>query len=315
VNPFAPFLQSQGFIVLDGGLATTLEARGHSLDSKLWSADLLVRDPGAIREVHAAYLEAGADCVTTSGYQASMGGFRAAGLSSSEARRLLELSVELAVEEKERFWATPENRADRVEPIIAASAGPYGAFLADGSEYDGRYGVDASVLDAFHRARLEVLAGTRADVIAFETVPSALEARTIAGLLADFPATWAWITFSCRDGQRLWDGTPIGDVVRACGTPANLVGVGVNCTAPRLVASLVARVRADTDLPIIAYPNSGETYDARTGSWIGDAAMEQWLAGVRDWVAAGARVVGGCCRVGPDVIRRLRLLLKVALSA
>jgi homocysteine S-methyltransferase len=315
VSPFSRFLDAQGFVVLDGGLATALEGDGYALESPLWSAELLRRAPDAIRGVHAAYLEAGADCVATAGYQASLEGFRAAGLSEAEARRLLRVSVDLATEARDAFWSISQNRAGRLEPIVAASAGPYGAFLADGSEYDGRYGVDATVVEGFHRSRLEVLADTRADVIAFETIPSATEAQAISGLLREFPGVSGWISFSCADGHRLWDGTSVTEAVRRCVGPANLEGVGVNCTAPRFIASLVADVARATDLPILAYPNSGETYDARTGRWSGAPAGDAWLARVAEWVAAGARVVGGCCRVGPETIRALRARLVGALAA
>lgn len=314
MTPFGRFLDAQGFVVLDGGLATALEAEGHALDSALWSAELLVRAPEAVRDVHAAYLVAGADCITTVSYQASAEGFAAAGLDAREARRLLHLSVELATEARASFWSVPENRRDRMKPLVAASAGPYGAFLADGSEYDGRYGVDARVLEAFHGPRLKVLAETPADLVAFETIPSGVEARVVAGLLGQMPGTWAWVSFSCRDGHRLWDGTPIAEAARPCLGLPNLAAVGVNCTAPRHVASLLRDLAEVTDTPLVAYPNSGETYEARTGSWVGAGAGAEWLSGVDAWVRAGARVVGGCCRVGPETIRRLRPRLRSLLG-
>lgn len=306
MNPLQRILDAQGFAVLDGGLATALEARGHVLDTELWSAELLIQEPDAIRDVHAAYLEAGADCITTASYQASVEGFGTVGLSAAEARRLLGLSVELALEAKQAFWAVPENRIGRTEPIVAASAGPYGAFLADGSEYDGRYGVSAQVLEAFHGPRLETLARTPADLIAFETIPSGAEAKVIAALLEDAPATWAWISFSCRDGHRLWDGTPVADAARAYRNLGNLAGIGVNCTAPGHVASLLGDIDTMAGAPLIAYPNSGEAYDARTGQWGGEADMGEWLSSVGSWVRAGARAIGGCCRVGPETIRGVR---------
>jgi homocysteine S-methyltransferase len=208
------------------------------------------------------------------------------------------------------LWADVGRREGRLQPIVAASAGPYGAFLADGSEYDGRYGVAASVLDRFHRARLEVLLDTKADVLAFETVPSAAEAKVLAGLLRERSDETkpAWISFSCRDGDRLWDGTPIEEAVRACAGVERLCAVGINCTHPRYVGTLVGRVSSVTDLPVVAYPNSGEAWDAARGLWTGPKAS--WIDEVEGWVEAGARIVGGCCRVGPDEIRLLRARLE-----
>lgn len=308
-GPFAPFLDAHGCAVLDGGLATALEQGGYTLDTPLWSARALLEAPDRIRAVHASFLEAGADCVTSAGYQASFDGLRDAGLDSGQAANVMRRAVSLAVEARDAFWEDPAHRTGRSKPVVAASAGPYGAFLADGSEYDGRYGVDSGVLERFHESRLDVLLGTSADVLAFETVPSLAEAEVVARLLGARPGARAWISFSCRDSERLWDGSPVTEAVDACGSAAAaLVAVGVNCTAPWHVAGLIERIGTRTDLPIVAYPNSGEIYDAATGSWRGPPAS--WIGDVAVWVAAGARIVGGCCRVGPAEIRELRTRLE-----
>jgi homocysteine S-methyltransferase len=310
-SPFAGFLAAQGFVVLDGGLATALEAAGHRLDTPLWSARLLLDAPDAIREAHRVYLEAGADCITTASYQASFEGFAAAGIGESEAEALLRRSVELARQACDAFWAEPARHPGRLAPIVAASAGPYGAYLADGSEYDGRYGVRRATLAELHRRRLHVLGDTSADLVAFETIPSLPETEVIAALLGELPETWAWITFTCRDAERLWDGSRITDAVSAALAAPRLAGVGVNCTAPRHVPALVEAVRSMTELPVIAYPNSGEVYDPASGRWSGRAESDAWLDRVQDAFAAGARVLGGCCRIGPPTIRGLRARLSV----
>ena len=305
-NPLAPFLDDQGFVVLDGGLATALEARGHALDARLWSARLLIDAPDAVRAVHRDYLEAGADCITTASYQASLAGFRSIGLSDAEFDDLLRRSVQLAIEARDAFWSREEVRRGRREPIVAASVGPYGAYLADGSEYDGRYGIGPEELYAFHRRRFEVLASTEADVVACETIPSGAEADVLLAILDEVPDTWAWFSFSCRDGRHLNDGTPFADAVRACSAHSRVAAVGVNCTAPDFIQELLEVGGGASDLPMIAYPNSGETYDARTKSWSGPGVAGDWIDGVDEWIRAGADVVGGCCRVGPDAIRELR---------
>jgi homocysteine S-methyltransferase len=307
-------LDAQGFVVLDGGLATALEAAGHVLDTELWSAALLHDAPEAVRAVHEEFLAAGADCVSTASYQASLTGFARRGLGAVEGEALLRRSVELALEARRSFWEVPARRVGRLEPLVAASVGPYGAYLADGSEYDGRYGVGRDALTAFHRRRLEVLADTSADVLALETIPSRLETEVLVELLGEVGHPGAWVSFACRDGRYLWDGTAIEDVVRMCAPEAGVVAVGVNCTAPTHVAGLLRRVRAATDLPILAYPNSGETYDARTGRWSGPEAGEDWLDLIEEWIDAGARIVGGCCRIGPDMIRQLRRRLEGAIG-
>lgn len=212
MNPLAPFLTAQGVLILDGGLATALEARGHDLRDRLWSARLLADDPAAIREIHDAYLRAGADCVTTASYQATLEGFRARGLTRGRA------------------------------------------------------------------ALARLIAETRRP---------------------------AWMAFSCRDGHHLCDGSPFADVIAHLARGPGLVAIGVNCTAPAHVESLLEDARRVTDLPLVAYPNSGETYDARSSRWSGAAASAPSGDAPR-WRALGARLIGGCCRVGPDDIRRLR---------
>ena len=322
-SPLQRFLDRQGFVVLDGGLATALEADGHALDSALWSAKLLLDAPNAIRAVHAAFLAAGADCVTTASYQATLPGFARMGIGASEAASLLRRSVALAAEARDAFWAEPAHREGRLEPLVAASIGPYGAYRADGSEYRGGYvsdadheggatGVSRAGLADFHRPRLEILARAGPDVLALETLPSLAEVEVLVELLAGMPHPGAWVSFTCRDGAFLRDGSPVEDAVRACDPEAGVVAVGVNCTAPRHVASLVGRMRAATDLPILAYPNSGETYDAGTGRWSGVAAGAEWLEQVPVWIRAGARVLGGCCRVGPEVIGGVRAAAREA---
>jgi homocysteine S-methyltransferase len=319
-------LDRQGFAVLDGGLATELEARGHVLDSELWSAELLPSAPDAIGDVHLAFLAAGADCITSASYQASLRGFAHVGIDAVEGERLLRLSVEVARAARDAFWSEPANRVGRFEPLVAASVGPYGAYLADGSEYDGRYVLEGDAvteserrdaarvtradLAAFHRPRLEILAGAAPDLLALETMPSLAELEVLVGLLAEVDHPGAWVSFSCRDAAHLRDGSAIEEAVKRCDAAAGVVGVGVNCTAPRHVAGLVKRMRGTTDLPILAYPNSGEAYDIRTRRWRGRPAGAAWIGRVPEWVRAGASAIGGCCRVGPDAIAGVRRTLE-----
>jgi homocysteine S-methyltransferase len=299
----APFLQARGTVVLDGGLATELEKAGYDLDHPLWSARLLSERPEAIAAVHRAYLEAGADCITTASYQGTIEGFVRKGASPAEARRLLRGSVEIALHARGGF----SSRQPR--PLVAASVGPYGAFLADGSEYTGAYDLDLDGLLDFHRERMRLLLDPGPDLLACETVPSALEARALALLLADLPEARAWVSFSCRDGSLLRDGTSFVDAVRRVAAVPQVVAVGVNCTAPRFVEPLLRAAATVTDKPLVAYPNSGETYDARTKAWVGTSDPLDWGERARAWRAAGARLIGGCCRTGPDHIRAVRAAL------
>jgi homocysteine S-methyltransferase len=294
-------------LVLDGGLATRLESYGRDLGGGLWSARLLSEEPDLVRRVHRDYFEAGADVAIAAGYQASVPALTARGATETEALALIARSVELARAERDAFGSG----------LVAAGVGPYGAARADGSEYTGDYDLDEEGLYSWHRQRWRVLADAGADLLACETVPSAAEARALARLLAETPGARAWISFSCRDGERVSDGTPLREAAAELAplhADGRLVAVGVNCTAPRHVPALVRAV-AGCGVPAVAYPNSGETWDAARRRWTGTAEPEEFGRAAVEWYEAGAVLVGGCCRTGPEHVRSVRAHLDRAVSA
>lgn len=300
MSPLDPLLGDDGVVLLDGGLATELEARGHALDGALWSARLLLDDPAAIEAVHDAYLTAGADVATAATYQASLAGLCARGLTVELAHDALRHAMTLARRACERAATTPG--LARPRPLAAASLGAYGAHLADGSEYRGDYAVDDAALDAYHRERLQVLA-PHADLVACETIPCLREAESLARVLAGSP-TPAWVSFQCKDDAHVAHGEPIEACVAAVARVPAVVAVGVNCCAPWHVEGLVRRIRAACPLPIVAYPNAGERY--ADGRWCGERVEPDALAQLAArWHAAGARIIGGCCRTGPAHVAAL----------
>lgn len=282
-----------GPVVLDGGLGTLLESRGHDLSSALWSARLLVEDPAAIRRAHAEYFAAGARVAISSSYQVSYTGLDAAGFSRREVDVLLARSVELAGQAREQSALSPE------EAWVAASVGPYGASRADGSEYTGDYDLDAAQLREWHRPRLQTLAAAAPDVIAVETIPSLAELEAVAREL-DGIGIPAWVSLTIADG-RLRSGESLSDAFEIAMDVPEVVAVGVNCCDAAQVAGALARVGSRS--AGVVYPNSGERWDAEARRWTGDASAIPALAG--GWVADGARLVGGCCRVGPDQIAEI----------
>ncbi|GAA3058773.1 homocysteine S-methyltransferase [Streptomyces glomeratus] len=283
-----------GTVVLDGGLSNQLGSAGHDLSDELWSARLLAERPEAITEAHLAYFLAGADVAITSSYQATFQGFARHGIDHGRAAGLLALSVDLAREAAARARAQGITR-----PLwVAASAGPYGAMLADGSEYRGRYGLTVSELERFHRPRLEVLAAAGPDVLALETVPDADEAaallRAVRGL-----GVPAWLSYTVS-GDRTRAGQPLQEAFALAADVDEVIAVGVNCCAPEDVDTAVETAARVTGKPVVAYPNSGERWDAGARAWDGRATFT--AAQVTGWRAAGARLIGGCCRVGPEMI-------------
>ncbi len=305
MNPLTPILRRHPIILLDGALATELEQRGCDLRDPLWSAKVLLETPDLIRQVHLDYFLAGADGAITASYQATVAGFMRRGLSSTEAIALIQRSVRLAIEARDAFWADPANHAGRPRPFVAASVGPYGAFLADGSEYRGDYGLSEAALIEFHRPRLAALLAAGADILACETLPCLAEAQALARLLAEFPDASAWISFSARDGAHTCHGERLADCAAWLDAYPQVAAVGVNCSAPRYIPDLVRAIRSATQKPIVVYPNSGEVYDAARRDWRGSGSGATFAEQAREWYACGARIIGGCCRTTPDHIRAL----------
>jgi len=305
MDPIARILAEYPLLILDGALATELERHGCDLRDPLWSAKVLIEAPHLIKQVHAEYFAAGADCAITATYQATFPGFAARGIEQADAAALMRLAVRLAVEARDDFWADPANRHGRPKPLVAASIGSYGAFLADGSEYSGDYGLTEQELMDFHRPRLAVLAESEADLLACETIPCLLEAQALAHLLAEFPRCRAWISFSARDSARTCRGEPLADCARWLNPYSQVVAVGVNCTAPRYVGDLVSAVRAATTKPILTYPNSGETYRAADNRWEGSGDSGAFAEQARGWYERDARMIGGCCRTTPALIQEV----------
>lgn len=309
-----PFLTGGQTLILDGGLATELEKRGYDLNDPLWSAKILLEQPAAIRQLHLDYLHAGADCIITSTYQASFQGLLARGLTQDESADLLNLSIQLAVEARDEFWEQESSKrshlAPRQRPLVAASVGPYGAYLADGSEYRGDYDLDRAGLIDFHRERWRLLASSDSDFLLCETIPSHAEALAYLALAGETPTTKIAMAFTCPDGVSISDGTRISELSDQLFDYPNLIGIGINCSSPQFVPEVIKQLEAVSNLPIIAYPNSGENWDAANHCWTGTTHPEEFGTAVREWRRMGAAIIGGCCRTGPDHIRAICERLK-----
>jgi homocysteine S-methyltransferase len=206
----------------------------------------------------------------------------------------MRLSVELAAQARDEAGGG----------LVAASVGPYGAYLANGAEYTGDYDLDEDGLLAWHRPRWEILASSEADLLACETIPSYPEARALARLLAETPTVKVWVSFSCRDAAHLNDGTPITEAAALFTGDSRVVAVGANCTAPRHIPGLIASLTGR--LPVVVYPNSGETWEAGQRRWTGSADPVEYGQAAKEWQAAGASLIGGCCRTTPEYIRQIR---------
>lgn len=311
-DPLQPFLSEQGVVILDGALATELERRGADLRDDLWSARLLIKDPELIRQLHLDYFLAGADVAISASYQASFEGFARRGLNRKESAELMQSSVRIAQQARDRFWngvQVPAKRAGRKRPLVAASVGSFGAYLADGSEYRGDFGVSNQELKAWHRPRLEALLAAEPDLLACETIPCIQEGEVLVELLDEYRERPAWLSFSCRNEDEVCGGEDLGSCAELAEGCPTVVAVGLNCTAPRFAEPLLRKACEKTDKPLICYPNSGELWDSGSHSWVAGSDRHGLAELGSSWRAAGASLIGGCCRTSPSDIRALRSAL------
>jgi homocysteine S-methyltransferase len=290
-------------ILLDGGLSNELESAGFDLSHDLWSARLIQSHPEAITAAHLAYLKAGAQCIITSSYQASIPGLMAQGHSEGKSHELILKTVKLAEIAVQQYL---NSESTTTTPLIAASIGPYGAYLADGSEYHGKYGISNEELRDFHFSRIKLLATSNADLLACETIPSLQEVKVLLDILYDINKP-VWISVSCKDDGHMNDGTPIEEFASIVSSHPNIFAMGINCTAPQYVSSLIRKMKACSgSKKIIVYPNSGEVYDPISKSWQKLSESNMFLTQANEWLDLGADIIGGCCQIGPSQIANLR---------
>ena len=310
MNIIEQTLQKQKAFIIDGALGTQIQRNGHDVNDSLWSAKYLDENPEVIKEVHRQYLEAGADCIITSSYQASIDGFLQKGFSKQRALELIELSIDIAKEVRDEFWDKLEDKNGRTKPLVAASIGPYGAYLADGSEYTGDYKIGDEELRAFHRERLEIIASRKPDIFACETIPSFKEAVIICDLLKELNVSASWITFSAKDGEFTNAGDDIQGCISILEKQKHISALGINCTAPQHIPSLVQNIKEMTSKPIVVYPNGGSKYNAITKVWEkGEISSQEYAKMAHLWYSSGAALVGGCCETGPAEISSIRKIL------
>lgn len=298
-NPIAAALTHTDTLILDGALATELEARGCNLADTLWSAKVLMENPELIYQVHYDYFAAGANVAITASYQATPLGFAARGLDSGQASALIRQSVTLAQRARDDYRAASGSEAPL---LVAGSVGPYGAYLANGAEYRGDYALPAAEMKDFHRPRVAALLEAGVDLLACETLPSFGEIQALISLLAEFPHSSAWFSFTLRDAQHLSDGTPLSKVAEVINGAPQVVAVGLNCVALESVTPALQTLQVLTDKPLLVYPNSGEQYDAVSKSWHSAPSGCTLHDKFPEWRQAGARLIGGCCRTTPQDI-------------
>lgn len=305
MNKIEEILKNQKIVIADGATGTELERKGYDIKDSLWSAKFLMDNPQVICEVHRDYLDAGSDCITTLSYQATFEGFMKKGLSEDEAKKIIESSVKLAIDTRDEFWNNLDNKDNRAKPLVAASIGPYGAFLADGSEFTGNYGLNEDELVSFHQKRMKTIIDANPDILACETVPCLMEAKAYVKLLEQFPNTQAWISFSAKDGKHINSGESIKECAKYLDAQKQIAAIGINCTAPQYIESLIQEIKEVSTKPIIVYPNGGAVYDGLTKTWSTQANNSTYGKMAQMWYEKGASIIGGCCQTTPSDIEQI----------
>lgn len=275
--------------LLDGGFSTALEELGNTLDTSLWTGELLKNHSDQVRAAHKLFVDADAQVLISSSYQISYQGCLAQGWSKKEVDAAIMASTELA-------------RFDGVK--VAASVGPYGAYLADGSEYRGNYGLSKNELKDFHRDRLQALIATKPDLLAVETIPELLEAQAIIELIDEIDSAMPfWVSFSCKSDFELSSGEKFSDAVTLVNSSKSAVAVGINCTKPIFIEPLLKS--AHSEIPYVIYPNSGRQWDPMEKKWLGPINSSFAISDIQSWISLGAKLIGGCCGVSPRDIFEL----------
>lgn len=306
-NPIKPLLEQKKHMIIDGALASELQRRGCDLNDSLWSAKVLIEQPELIQQVHYDYFKAGADCAITASYQATPMGFAQKGIELEESIKLIKTSVKLAQQAKMQYLN--DIKEDKAL-LIAGSVGPYGAYLANGSEYTGDYQLSESEFIAFHKDRVTALIDAGVDILACETMPSFLEIKALAKLIQQFPMVNCWFSLTLKDQQHISDGTPLTEVIEYLNSIEQIVSVGINCIALEKVTPALEVLSKLTSKPLIVYPNSGEEYDPTTKQWHKNHHHNCTFANLLDtWIKLGAKLIGGCCQTTPEDIVEIHQLL------
>ena len=306
-NPIKPILEQKKHMIIDGALASELQRRGCDLNDSLWSAKVLIEQPELIQQVHYDYFVAGADCAITASYQATPMGFAPKGIELEESIKLIKTSVKLAQQAKMQYLN--DIKEDKAL-LIAGSVGPYGAYLANGSEYTGDYQLSESEFIAFHKDRVTALIDAGVDILACETMPSFLEIKALVKLIQQFPMVNCWFSLTLKDQKHISDGTPLTEVIEYLNSIEQIVSVGINCIALEKVTPALGVLSKLTSKPLIVYPNSGEEYDPTTKQWHKNHHHNCTFANQLDtWIKLGAKLIGGCCQTTPEDIVEIHQLL------
>jgi S-methylmethionine-dependent homocysteine/selenocysteine methylase len=282
-------LAQRSLLMLDGAMGTELGRLGVDLSAPLWSARALISMPHVVRNLHFHYLHAGADIITTNTFRSNVRALRKAGMET-EWEELNLRAVQLAFEARDRF------RPARPVLIAGGLAPVEDCYRPEDVPPD-------DALREEHRRQAALLAMTGVDMLLAETMMTIREAVIAAEACAATGKHFA-VSF-VTDGQgTLLSGESLQDAVAAVSAhaPAALL---LNCVAAAQMKQAYAVLRACTSLPTGCYANTGQPGPEDADGLRHDADVAGYVAASRDWVTAGARIIGGCCGTTPEYIEGL----------
>ena len=281
--------------LLDGSLSYPLENKGINLNTRLWTAQVLIDDPHILSEIHSKYVKCGVDYISTSSYQLSHDALLQLGYRKKEINKIFKRSVDLAVK-----------AVEKKEIEIVGSFGPFGSLLADGSEYTGKYKYDDLIIKNYHKNNFEVINNQKLDIILYETIPSLKEIKIISDVIK-YSQKKFWISMTCNKNLKLRDNSSLKEACKILSEMDNISVIGVNCVDPLITSDIIKKLKDYSSKKILVYPNSGEKYNSYTKKWDGESSINNEL--IKDWISLSPDIIGGCCRVGYDKISKMRSLI------
>jgi homocysteine S-methyltransferase len=282
--------------LLDGSMSFPMEHLGYNLKNKLWTGMALISDPDIIKNIHKDYINAGADYISTSTYQVSYDRLKNMGYQSSEIKKVFQKSVDLVKE------AIKESGSKK-EIKIVGSFGPFASYDPNASEYVGKYNSTDDEIKNFHLNNINIIEETDLDIILYETIPCLREIKVLSKVLSQTNKE-IWISITCNENIEFRDGSSFKEACKIISQIEQITTLGINCFSPLLVEKALKELKKYSNKKTLVYPNSGEQYNPKVKYWSGKNEFNNLM--IKNWLSLSPDIIGGCCRVGYNNIKKMR---------
>ena len=283
--------------LLDGSMSFPMEQLGYNLKNKLWTGKALINNPDLIKDIHKGYIDAGADFISTSTYQISFDRLKNMGYQSEEIKKIFQKSVDIVKD------AIEESKLKK-EIKIVGSFGPYASYDPEASEYIGEYDSTDIEIKKFHLNNIRIIEETDLDIILYETIPCLREIKILSEALSHSTKE-IWISITCNEEMEFRDGSSFKDACEIISKIEKITTMGINCFSPLLVKKAIDLLKKYSNKKILIYPNSGEIYNPKERFWTGNNEFNNSM--IKNWLSLYPDIIGGCCRIGYDDIKKMRV--------